>query len=168
MAGSPSTIKARTIPTCHPAEKHQAKGLCHKCYQQKYVAQHYQANAEKYKAARARHYLKNKAKCHAQSKDWYLKNKKEFLVRMWENTLKRNFDLTPAEYFNLLRKQKSRCPICRRHQKRVKIRFCVDHCHETKKVRGLLCSPCNRAIGQLGDTVQGVQRALTYLQRSLD
>jgi hypothetical protein len=50
----------------------------------------------------------------------------------------------------------------------VKIRFCVDHCHETKKVRGLLCSPCNRAIGQLGDTVQGVQRALTYLQRSLD
>ena len=38
-----------------------------------------------------------------------------------------------------------------------------DHCHETGKFRGWLCSPCNTGIGQLGDTHEGVLKALEYL-----
>lgn len=40
-----------------------------------------------------------------------------------------------------------------------------DHCHKTKKFRGWLCSKCNTGIGILGDDVEGLERALTYLKR---
>ena len=39
----------------------------------------------------------------------------------------------------------------------------LDHDHETKIFRGWLCDECNR-IGKLGDTLEGVMRAVKYLQ----
>ena len=39
----------------------------------------------------------------------------------------------------------------------------TDHCHTTGIVRGILCHKCNTAIGKLGDTADGVRRALKYL-----
>ncbi len=42
----------------------------------------------------------------------------------------------------------------------------LDHDHTTGKFRGLLCHPCNRGLGQLGDTSESVRRALDYLLRS--
>jgi hypothetical protein len=44
--------------------------------------------------------------------------------------------------------------------------LCVDHDHETGRIRGVLCRRCNRSIGQLGDTPEHLQRALDYLLRS--
>lgn len=41
----------------------------------------------------------------------------------------------------------------------------LDHCHETGEYRGHICDSCNKAIGLLGDTSTGVQKALEYLQR---
>lgn len=42
--------------------------------------------------------------------------------------------------------------------------LCVDHCHKTGKFRGWLCNRCNLALGKLGDTVDGVKKALKYLE----
>ncbi len=42
----------------------------------------------------------------------------------------------------------------------------LDHCHATGKFRGWLCGPCNLSIGQLGDTVQALERATAYLRRA--
>lgn len=39
----------------------------------------------------------------------------------------------------------------------------IDHCHETGKIRGVLCVSCNSGIGSLGDTTKGVKQALEYL-----
>lgn len=41
----------------------------------------------------------------------------------------------------------------------------VDHCHETGRIRGVLCAGCNTAIGKLGDNEAGLQRALDYVRR---
>lgn len=40
----------------------------------------------------------------------------------------------------------------------------VDHCHETGRVRGVLCFNCNSAIGKLGDDPDIVRRAAAYLE----
>ena len=55
--------------------------------------------------------------------------------------------------------QGGRCAICQRDDRAL----VVDHCHDTNEVRGLLCQPCNAAIGQLGDSADGVMRGVLYL-----
>lgn len=42
----------------------------------------------------------------------------------------------------------------------------LDHDHETGTFRGWLCTPCNTAIGALGDTVEALERATDYLRRN--
>jgi hypothetical protein len=44
-----------------------------------------------------------------------------------------------------------------------KLEPCIDHDHQTLKVRGLLCAKCNTAIARLGDNEAGLRRALAYL-----
>jgi hypothetical protein len=42
----------------------------------------------------------------------------------------------------------------------------LDHCHTTGKFRGWLCNRCNMGIGALGDSTEGLQRAIEYLKRA--
>lgn len=58
--------------------------------------------------------------------------------------LKRNFGITVEQYEELFEKQNGRCAICGRHQFEFDKNFAVDHCHETREIRGLLCTFCNR------------------------
>ncbi len=41
----------------------------------------------------------------------------------------------------------------------------LDHCHETGAFRGWLCTKCNLALGALGDNIEGLRKALAYLER---
>tara|TARA_R100000700_G_C3173803_1_gene148367 strand:- start:1864 stop:2295 length:432 start_codon:yes stop_codon:yes gene_type:complete len=41
----------------------------------------------------------------------------------------------------------------------------LDHCHTTKEFRGWLCESCNTGLGKLGDNLEGVQKAVSYLKR---
>lgn len=82
--------------------------------------------------------------------------------------LKRIFGITLDEYNNILTKQNNKCAICltdnpstTNSKKRF---FSVDHCHATNKIRGLLCSKCNVAIGTLGDNSEGIYKAFIYLK----
>lgn len=45
------------------------------------------------------------------------------------------------------------------------VKWHLDHDHDTLQFRGWLCEPCNTGIGTLGDTIEGLQKALEYLQR---
>lgn len=70
------------------------------------------------------------------------------------------YGLTTESFNELLVSQSGRCAICNNP---LNEKFCIDHCHSTGAVRGLLCYPCNTGIGMLGDTADGVRRALAYL-----
>ena len=41
----------------------------------------------------------------------------------------------------------------------------IDHCHETKKVRGVLCNRCNRGLGFFQDNQEIIQQALLYIEK---
>ena len=43
--------------------------------------------------------------------------------------------------------------------------LCIDHCHETGAVRGILCGLCNKALGQARDSVEVLSNLITYLHR---
>lgn len=76
--------------------------------------------------------------------------------RRW--LLKSRYNLTPAEFDTMLKKQRGRCAICRDVPKRK----CIDHHHKTKKVRGILCHRCNVGIALL-DNAKLFGRILKYL-----
>ena len=40
-----------------------------------------------------------------------------------------------------------------------------DHDHKTQKYRGFLCHFCNTGIGKLGDDIDGLKKALRYLEK---
>ena len=40
----------------------------------------------------------------------------------------------------------------------------LDHCHETGEFRGWLCKKCNTGLGNLGDNLESLERAVTYLR----
>ena len=42
----------------------------------------------------------------------------------------------------------------------------VDHCHSTKKVRGLLCQHCNMSLGGFRDKTESLKKAIAYLERN--
>jgi hypothetical protein len=77
--------------------------------------------------------------------------------------LARRYGISGADYDRLLARQGGVCAICRRRSDR---RLGVDHCHSTRKVRGLLCVNCNTALGLCHDDPDRMRAAIAYLEAS--
>lgn len=81
-----------------------------------------------------------------------------------EKIIQKKYGISENDYQNLLVKQNGVCAICQRHQR--KQRLSIDHSHKTGRVRGLLCTRCNRNIGRFFDSYEMLQRAADYLKQS--
>lgn len=78
--------------------------------------------------------------------------------------LKRSYGMTIADYNALLLKQGGKCALCLAVSARPSGgHLCVDHDHDTGRIRGLLCVLCNTAIGLLGDDPKRLLEAAKYL-----
>src|SRR5882757_6258187 len=66
------------------------------------------------------------------------------LKRRWSNLYDR-LGITEQQWAEMFESQKGVCAICSNPQplKHRKKFLAVDHCHESGKIRGLLCSSCN-------------------------
>jgi hypothetical protein len=87
------------------------------------------------------------------------------LVRMRERTKERRYGITQEQFNQMLLDQNSKCKICSNDFKSSKDTH-IDHCHNTNKVRGLLCNNCNMALGQFNDNTDNMDNAIRYLQNS--
>lgn len=89
------------------------------------------------------------------------------------------FGITLEQFNEILEQQGGLCAICKKLPGKDRSwtgepvsRLSVDHDHTCclgkrscgKCVRGLLCKSCNTALGLLGDDVEGLRRALAYLE----
>ncbi len=115
----------------------------------------YRSNCKECQAAAARIWLKN--------------NKEQTAVTKRTFNLKKNYNMTPKEYDDMMESQSGVCGICGNaesalHSNGTPYRLSVDHCHTTGEVRGLLCHSCNRAIGLLKDNVDVLRKAIDYLK----
>lgn len=72
----------------------------------------------------------------------------------------KRYGLTEEEYRTLIFMHDGRCAICRADEE-----LCVDHDHDSGKVRGLLCQACNKGLGLLKDDQMLLLAAKMYLER---
>lgn len=80
------------------------------------------------------------------------------------NDLKRLFGITLDEFNQMFLMQSGKCKLCGIHQSNLTIALSVDHDHQTKKVRGLLCRKCNSMIGFANDNPIILEMAAKYLK----
>ena len=82
-------------------------------------------------------------------------------IRLHE--IKRHYGLSADEYRALIAKTNNSCELCGKKASG-KRPLSIDHCHNSKKVRGLLCYGCNRLMGLL-DNPSLYAKALEYKKR---
>jgi hypothetical protein len=75
--------------------------------------------------------------------------------------IKTLYGLTMEQYENLRTLANGICAICHRAESLV-----IDHDHTTKRVRGMLCDSCNKALGFLRDDPDTAAAAAAYLENS--
>lgn len=81
-----------------------------------------------------------------------------------EYAYKRYYGITFDQYNELLIQQNRKCLICRRDISEVPRQIlCVDHNHQNKQIRGLLCINCNTGLGNFHDSAEMLQSAISYL-----
>lgn len=89
--------------------------------------------------------------------------------------LRRTYKITLEDYNFMLVSQNFKCAVCQVEAgsqratwgvKRSELNpFCIDHCHEDGRVRGLLCQSCNTGLGAFGDRIEWLIGAIEYLGR---
>lgn len=89
--------------------------------------------------------------------------RKRELAGNTDRQLQRHYGITLEEYNAMLEKQNGVCAVCGKPPNGRRLH--VDHDHKTGAVRGLLCSGCNTALGDVNDSMDILQRLIKYLTR---
>lgn len=79
--------------------------------------------------------------------------------------LKNVFGITIDDYNRMFLEQNGKCACCHKHQSEFKRRLAVDHCHRSGKVRALLCTTCNTALGMIKENVETLKEMISYLNK---
>ena len=94
----------------------------------------------------------NREKHNRLARESHQRNKYKHIGEQRKYQLKRNYGITEEQYNEMFKKQNGLCYICKQPphghglNKQLK-RLHIDHDHNTNKIRGLLCSRCNGALG---------------------
>lgn len=170
-------------PTCkHKGRKIKARGLCGSCYNNQITT----GALEKIqsgvcpmceKESRAISKSGNMASycqtCLRRSdRKWKSDNPERWAQHQWKAKLKHKFGITPDIYQKMWDTQQGKCAIC--YCELLKPlstkgceanKACLDHNHTTNKVRAILCSLCNAAIGKMKDSPSILRSAADYLEK---
>jgi hypothetical protein len=114
-----------------------------------------------YKAASARLWYKNnRERANARRRMEQAAGKRRHIDR--RKTLKAKYGLTVEAYDEMLVKQNGKCAICLLPPRNKYLD--VDHCHDSDRVRGLLCDLCNRMLGQAREDPALLEAGARYLR----
>jgi len=158
-------LKFPKTSTSAPSEKTAAR---HKRYYEKNrekilkrQREKYANNVDGFKDRRAKYRKKRKDKLNAYGRE-YRRTNKEALT---DKALLKKYGITAADRDRMLREQGGVCLICAGADPKGPNGWAIDHCHDTGAVRGILCNPCNMALGLLQDTSAVAISAADYLKR---
>lgn len=139
----------KQIPKCHPKRPQKGgKGLCTRCYAKKirieWSNEQRQNNKEK-------------------NLEWIKNNYTRWKKGQRRRHYKKKYGITIEQYHEMFKQQKGKCAICQKYRSRTR-KLSVDHHHKTGKVRGLLCTRCNFAIGYANEDVKIIDNMKLYLK----
>ena len=146
-------------------------------------------NPDKVRSYKRKYCERNKEKVNKAKKEWRLKNpdyykqylkgydkKRKFYPerivymkdyhRNWH--YKKKYGLSFEDIQKIWEKCQGICEICRVKtifKDRKSNGFALDHKHNTKKIRGVLCQRCNLGIGLFKDSIKFLESAKKYLQK---
>ena len=108
---------------------------------------------------------RNRPRLIEKSKEYYAANKARMVASQRKHHLRTNYGLTPEQHDGMIAGQNGKCLICGEKPTQVgsKKGLHVDHCHDTGRVRGLLCHNCNCAMGLLKEDPIRIQAMLDYI-----
>lgn len=114
------------------------------------------------------HYRENREQHQASHAAWRAANPEKVSLYQQKAALKAKYGLTIEDYEAMLQSQGGVCAICGGdepgHGRRW---FSVDHDHQTGRIRGLLCNPCNIGLARFQDNAGVLMRAAHYLGADL-
>jgi hypothetical protein len=100
---------------------------------------------------------------------WFHDNHERALTNGRHWRMVATYGITVQEYNEMSAAQGHVCAVCGKPESRTRNgetqHLAVDHCHDTGRVRGLLCNNCNRALGLLKDDADVLRKAIGYLER---
>jgi hypothetical protein len=127
-------------------------------------------NLEKAKLKAKEYYINNKLKVCEASRNWAIDNptKRQKIYRKCH--LKTMFNMTLEDFDLLFETQDYKCAICGSLEPKGK-NWQIDHDHSCclgrtscgKCVRGILCAPCNWALGLFNENVETMEKAIKYV-----
>jgi hypothetical protein len=86
------------------------------------------------------------------------------ILKRRDNFYQRAYGITLEQYNELFAQQEGKCKVCETHQTHLSKALVVDHCHETLKVRALLCSGCNLALGNVKENPEILIKLSHYIK----
>lgn len=101
-------------------------------------------------------------------KAYYAANPEKLRDKAKKYQLKSKYGLSEKDLAYMLEASDHRCEICNTSVEYGRISLGaahIDHCHETGKVRGVLCSQCNLGLGHFRDDVTYLENAISYLEK---
>ncbi|MFA6082647.1 MAG: endonuclease VII domain-containing protein [Patescibacteria group bacterium] len=120
-----------------------------------------QTNEEK-RAYGRNYYKRNRKKLLAKANTYHNLHKEERIRKSYEWRLKTRYNLTEAQYEQMIEAQQGYCALCKNKPTG---RLCVDHNHKTGKVRELLCVRCNAGLGNFTESLDKLYSAIEYLKK---
>lgn len=108
---------------------------------------------------------KKLANCRKWGKENYRRKKLKFGEALKDmrrkEKLRLRYGMTIEQFDKLKENQNGLCLGCYQDKP-----LCVDHCHKTGKIRGLLCRKCNAVIGLANEDINVVKNIVVYLEKS--
>lgn len=145
----------------NPCHKDGINNWCKTCvsdYNKKWRIEH----TKKYKEYKRKYWEKNKEVLKKKRQEYKRKNKIAIKIGKIQHRLKISKN-EATRLYNLT--INGVCAICGKPESLSRQSISIDHNHNTGKIRGLLCSKCNTAIGYFGENIKYLQNAIKYLQK---
>lgn len=138
-----------------------------------------QESREKARVDGRKRYAANREKLIEQTRNWrdanldkIRKYSKQYSIdnkqKIKSAALLRKYGITLKQYNDMLEIQSGKCSVCGELFSDKEQKLVVDHCHKTGRVRGLLCSRCNVALGFARDCPHVLRSLADYIEHHKD